>query len=379
MNDYEILKNKGYVETEINPDLSDVSKIDLTEKPMGPNREDKSVTVTNREGITKKTSSIMMGYNKDGVILPDGEYVQLDELVEAINREISNDSENIVAVVKKTGKKIDTSAIKEEIIKKLKEKAEVLLNGPSEKIVNQETSTVSIKGENSSESHNKGVFMLGNKDLKLSTGEYVNKEEYEKAFDEYEFLKLGEKEQIIPPPISETPTNIVPPEEEDEIEVVEIEPAENLLKKIKKPLLIAGGLTGLSIALLPILVPGVMHANSVLWHTELVKSIPAFQDFLHVCNTILGKIARANYVGNSGEWVASNGTLINGDAAQASILAALAVHAVNTTTIGITAKKIVDAIKATRQAKREEKIEELNKLKSELNQNNQKNEGGLSR
>lgn len=356
MNDYERYKTEGYIDTTVNPNLDDISKVDISTSPMGNNREDKAVTITNQDGITKKTSSIMMGYNKKGIVLPDGEYINLEEMISAIDKELDSDSQNIVAFVQKTGKEVDVSEIKERLVNELKRKAEILLGGKSEKITNQETTNISIKGENSEIVHNKGTLMLGNENINMKDGEYVNREEAEKIISEYDFLKPGE-----------------------EIEVVEIKPAESILKKFKKPLIIAGGLTALSIVTLPILLPGIMHANSVLWHTDLAKSIPVFQDFLHACNNILGKFVSATYVDGPGTWAISNGSIINSDAAQASVLAALGLHAVNTTSIGVIAKNLITEIKNRKKQKRERKLEELNNLKEELSSKENVHEGGLSR
>ena len=53
----------------------------------------------------------------------------------------------------------------------------------------------------------------------------------------------------------------------------------------------------------------------------------------------------------------SNGQSINADAATASVLVAVATHAVNTTTIGIAAKKLFDKIKKKKQKETKEESE----------------------
>lgn len=361
--DYEKLIEQGYTTEEITPDLSEVSSIDISTSPMSENREDKSVSVTNSTGTSKKTSSIMMGYNKANIKLPDGSYISLDELEAAIDKEFAATKENTVIVVKKTGKKVDVSALKAELRKALDKKAKLSLDGKSDKIVNQETEKVSIKGEGSKAFVGKGVFMFGNDGMNMSEGEYVNREGFSEAISEYQFMTPGNKPEVPTP----------------EIEVVSVEPSDKIKKKYKKGLIVAGGLTAVSLATLPLLIPGIMHANSVLWnHT----TNPIFQGFLHnICNCNLAKLIGATYNEATGVWTATNGILINANAASSSLIAALATHAVNTSAIGIAAKKVIDAIKKKREEKRSKKLEQLNAIREELTNSNSAsmvNEGGLS-
>ena len=355
---------KIYFTEPINPNLDNVSSINISSNPMGENRQDKGVEVSDSMGTTKRTSNIMMGYNKDNIVLPNGSYVSMTELENALDQELQKTSENTIIIAKSTGKMVDAATLKAQIREVLDKKAQLSLNGKTDKITNQETEKVSIKGENSEKFVDKGVFMFGNDGMKMPEDKYVNREEFEKTVSEYEFV---------------TQTKM-PEASEPEIEVVKVEPADKIKKNYKKGLLIAGGITAIGLSMATIIVPGIMHANSVLWnHT----SNPVFQDFLHnVCNANLGKLIGATYNDTTGLWTATNGSLINATAAQASVIVALATHAINTSAVGLAAKKLHDKIKAKKEAKRNKKLEELNKLKEELTTTKTDSlsvEGGLSR
>lgn len=360
---------KIYFTEPINPNLDNISSINISSNPMGENRQDKGVEVTDSMGTTKRTSNIMMGYNKSNIELPNGSYVSMTELENALDQELKKTSENTIIIAKNTGKMVDPATLKAQIREALDKKAQLSLNGKTDKITNQETEKVSIKGENSDKFVDKGVFMFGNDGMNMPEDKYVNREEFEKSVSEYEFMTK-----------KETPKPVTPTPDEKEIEVVKVEPADKIKKNYKKGLLIAGGITAIGLSMAPIIVPGIMHANSVLWnHT----SNPVFQDFLHnVCNCNLGKLIGATYNDTTGLWTTTNGSLINATAAQASVIVALATHAINTSAVGIAAKKLHDKIKAKKEAKRNKKLEELNKLKEELTTTKTDSlsvEGGLSR
>ena len=118
--DIEKLIKQGYSIEEIRVALNGLSTIALSpqeKEALGEGRDDRTVYVTPQNGEEKKTSSIMMGYNKQGIELENGEYVNFDEVSEAINKELQTDEPNIVYVSKKTGKKIAKPEVIEELFK----------------------------------------------------------------------------------------------------------------------------------------------------------------------------------------------------------------------------------------------------------------------
>ena len=168
-NEYERLKKLGYTEEQIEVVLGPISKLELNDSPMGPGRQDKSVNVTDSNGNTMRTGNIMLGHNKEGIPLTNGEYVSLEELKEAVSQYVSEHQEERKIVCKKTGKSVDVSTMSDAIAKALAEEAQIHLQGPSTKVTNQDTMSYAL-GKDRKKG---GLFMLGNHGFKLSTGEYV--------------------------------------------------------------------------------------------------------------------------------------------------------------------------------------------------------------
>jgi len=203
--EYEELIEKGYTEEEIKVSLDDVSRMEISDSPLGPGREDRGVTVRDAEGIEKKTSSIMMGYNKQGIVLENGQYVSWEEVELAINETLSNNKENTVCICKKNGKRIEPAAIVEDILERSIEKT-YLTRETSDKISNQQAAEVSIhEGE---KEYPKGIEMLGNNGIQLPDGKYVSRQEIELALQDY--IILTGPEPVITPPVEPVISPIEP-------------------------------------------------------------------------------------------------------------------------------------------------------------------------
>lgn len=194
-NEYERLKKLGYTEEQIEVVLGPISKLELNDSPMGPGRQDKSVNVTDSNGNTMRTGNIMLGHNKEGIPLTNGEYVSLEELKEAVSQYVSEHQEKRKIVCKKTGKSVDVSTMSDDIAKALAEEAQIHLQGPSTKVTNQDTMSYTL-GKDKKKG---GLFMLGNHGFKLSTGEYVTVEEFRKAMESYVYMKKEKEETVVPP------------------------------------------------------------------------------------------------------------------------------------------------------------------------------------
>ena len=66
--DIEILRKKGYTEAEIQIAVDTLSKLTISPQELealGKNRDDRTVVASSSDGKSMKTSSIMMGYNKE--------------------------------------------------------------------------------------------------------------------------------------------------------------------------------------------------------------------------------------------------------------------------------------------------------------------------
>lgn len=186
--DIEKLIKQGYSIEEIRVALNGLSTIALSpqeKEALGEGRDDRTVYVTPQNGEEKKTSSIMMGYNKQGIELENGEYVNFDEVSEAINKELQTDEPNIVYVSKKTGKKIAKPEVIEELFKDVIAVSNGLKISEDNSIQNQNTARIAIEEYTKNKEHNKGVMMFGNEGIELPNGDYVLISEIESALENY--------------------------------------------------------------------------------------------------------------------------------------------------------------------------------------------------
>ena len=117
--------NKENFTTEINPNYEGISKINLSSAPMrnNPKRDDRAVHLTDKNGNSMKTSRLMMGYNKQNIELENGDYLNIDEFMNALKQYLSEQSENTNIVAKKTGKVVSIEDFEKQIRTELKEKA----------------------------------------------------------------------------------------------------------------------------------------------------------------------------------------------------------------------------------------------------------------
>lgn len=206
-NEYEELKKQGYTEEEIELMLDNVSRMTISDQPLGPGRDDRGVTVTDSTGLSRKTSSIMMGYNKQGIVLENGEYVSWEEVQVALGETLQIDGENVVYACKKTGKIVEPPEIVAAIFEASVDKT-YLTQQPTDKITNQQAAQMALHADG--KTYPKGVAMLGNDGMKLPSGEYVSKEEIELALQDYVRLRKG---PIITPPYPPIPP--LPPDGPD--------------------------------------------------------------------------------------------------------------------------------------------------------------------
>lgn len=236
-NEYERLKEKKYTEESFDVSLDGLSTLDLEERsvnPEQPERKDKDVFITDSAGIVtkKRVSSLMLGKNvdKDGNIkidLSDGSYISESEIREALEREVAKVEEPKIIISKRTGERLNKEQI-DMLIEVSKQAGRINLGDPSSKITNQDTMTWSVAGKGMDTLSKRGVMMLGNVGIKLPNGDYVSREELEKALTDY--VIMTPPKVIVPPvipPIIPTggstsepnPTTPVVTDEEDDKEI----------------------------------------------------------------------------------------------------------------------------------------------------------------
>lgn len=220
--DIEKLIKQGYSIEEIRVALNGLSTIALSpqeKEALGEGRDDRTVYVTPQNGEEKKTSSIMMGYNKQGIELENGEYVNFDEVSEAINKELQTDEPNIVYVSKKTGKKIAKPEVIEELFKDVIAVSNGLKISEDNSIQNQNTARIAIEEYAKNKEHNKGVMMFGNEGIELPNGDYVLISEIESALENYVRMTPSEIIEIDEPTKGQDPKQ--KPKKEEKYRVID--------------------------------------------------------------------------------------------------------------------------------------------------------------
>ena len=193
-------ENKRY-EEDFNLDdigIGGISKLNVFDAPMGPGRYDKGVIVSDGS-LSMRTSNLMTG-KKD--VLVDGKYFNVDDFMIALrnylnNQEIDivkqgdNEESNKIIVCKRIGKKVSIEKFLSEIkeaINGIEYNIKVGDNSP--KIKNQKSAIITFSGKGEEEDSHRGLFMLGNKGLQLSKGDYKLAADIEKALNEYMLVNL---------------------------------------------------------------------------------------------------------------------------------------------------------------------------------------------
>ena len=220
--DIEKLIKQGYSIEEIRVALNGLSTIVLSpqeKEALGEGRDDRTVHITPQNGEEKKTSSIMMGYNKQGIELENGEYVNFDEVSEAINKELQTDEPNVVYVSKKTGKKIAKPEVIEELFKDVIAVSNGLKISEDNSIQNQNTARIAIEEYAKNKEHNKGVMMFGNEGIELPNGDYVLISEIESALENYVRMTPSEIIEIDEPTKGQDPKQ--KPKKEEKYRLIE--------------------------------------------------------------------------------------------------------------------------------------------------------------
>lgn len=220
--DIEKLIKQGYSIEEIRVALNGLSTIALSpqeKEALGEGRDDRTVHITPQNGEEKKTSSIMMGYNKQGIELENGEYVNFDEVSEAINKELQTDEPNVVYVSKKTGKKIAKPEVIEELFKDVIAVSNGLKISEDNSIQNQNTARIAIEEYAKNKEHNKGIMMFGNEGIELPNGDYVLISEIESALENYVRMTPSEIIEIDEPTKGQDPKQ--KPKKEEKYRVID--------------------------------------------------------------------------------------------------------------------------------------------------------------
>lgn len=192
-------KEVSFVEKPVEmPSTDDMDKIILSPTDdMGPNRQDRKVTLT-VEGEEKRTSNILLGYNKQGFELEDGEYLSAEDFSKAMSEYLSAQPDGTKFVRRVPEKTFGTSEeFVSDMLETVRSGSNTIDVAPAEKPENVDARKVEISEPDSKEKVH-GLFMLPKDgEVKLENGEYVSATEISTAIENY-FLAVPE-EKVIPP------------------------------------------------------------------------------------------------------------------------------------------------------------------------------------
>lgn len=259
--------NKENFTTEINPNYEGISKINLSSAPMrnNPKRDDRAVHLTDKNGNSMKTSRLMMGYNKQNIELENGDYLNIDEFMNALKQYLSEQSENTNIVAKKTGKVVSIEDFEKQIRTELKATSTLIIGKGSKKIKHTKNVGISIKDKRMTEAIKKGILFLKKDGLELEHGNYIYIGEIKAALDKYMMQQVQPAPSIDPSsaakqapptpspnPVIPSPKPVIPsPKPEEQPRHPENKP-ETAKRKNKAKKIIIATITGITILALSV-------------------------------------------------------------------------------------------------------------------------------
>lgn len=289
-------------------DLEELSTINVSKDGAIKNQDARKMEVKPKENENyKRNGDLFLGNN--GFELPNGVFVNQEELMEAIVRSVSSSKADKVEVIIRN-KKID--ATKMEAIRKAIKKCSGLVVEQTRSKNKVDARTVSVEQKDGSKSVQGGLF-LGKDTTQLPNGDYRNVGE----------VKIVKQDRPTIPP---TPTKAT------------------IVKKKKMPIWVKGvGLAVSASLLVPVVLQSIFMANSITWH-----HVPEFvQNILHGINIGLGELI-ADFTKTSGEWITNKGKILNDGAGSARMLEAYARYglaALSSGALGMQVKQFVSTVK----------------------------------
>lgn len=163
------------IETENNIDIGQANV-----NPKNPALDNRAVSVKDR-----RSSNIFLGKNKKKLILNNGEYALSEEIIAKTMEYVANleKKDNVTVVVKKTNRRFQRQDI-EDLIKEVALEKGKLSIGEERMVSSTKAKPMTITGAERGPALKTGVLFLG-KDMKLPSGDYVNKAEVMAALKSY--------------------------------------------------------------------------------------------------------------------------------------------------------------------------------------------------
>lgn len=175
-----------------------VAAIETSDAPMAEGRQDKRVDVVDSEGVEKRTSNLMLGYNEKGIQIGE-KYLSVEDLEKRVADYLESDEDDVAFYVRKDDKEkrfCEPREVVDDIAKQLVESGSKIVLSKNEKVTNQDARNVEVNDENGETQT--GMFMFGNTELRMPNGTYVSADIVEGALGNY--LKAVQKEAAVAAP-----------------------------------------------------------------------------------------------------------------------------------------------------------------------------------
>ena len=169
----------------ISVSTNEVSKITLSDSPMGEGRQDKRVDVADASGMEKRTSNLMLGYNEKGVQIGET-YLSVEEFHEAALKSLEDDIDDKVLyyVRQDTGKRFaEPREVVDDMLRAIAGTGPEVILSDNSNIINQDARSAEFGGPNGEVQ--RGVFMLGNDNIEMPNGTYAEMDTINSVVDNY--------------------------------------------------------------------------------------------------------------------------------------------------------------------------------------------------
>ena len=177
-------------------------KTDIFDSPMGAGRFDRGTTITDSLNTTKRTSNIMFGYNKDGIILENGTYLSWTEVAVALIEETTSGLRpNEYLAVRETKKEISPQEMVSDVKDLVLQMHSHLTYLEHSPLINQPAATIEVFEAGKDEPSKSGLLMLGKEGIQLTNGEYLPLEAIQDALSKYAII--GKPDDTVLPPVHE--------------------------------------------------------------------------------------------------------------------------------------------------------------------------------
>ena len=169
--------------------LLNCSELCIIDAPVNVNREDRGVLVSNDGKKFKRSSNIMMGFNKNHVKLENGNYISWEQIKPLILEYVDTIAENESLINRNTGARIEKTELVSIISKRIEENhSSIILRD------NKYSKKLSIKQSGYDEKEiKKGMLMLGKKNNGLANGVYYTRDSIREVLNEY---AIAEDEKV---------------------------------------------------------------------------------------------------------------------------------------------------------------------------------------